>query len=765
MMSSMSTPGSEPLNPEQHEAVTAAEGPLLVLAGAGSGKTRVLTHRIAWMISSRNIEPWRIAGVTFTNKAAGEMRRRLDLLIGPPANAVLLHTFHALGARLLREYGSAISLPRGFTILDTDDSESLIRSILKSLGRTGDIPAEAAWSRISLAKSAGKTYEEFAADAGGPQDELISTIFKAYEEQKKLAASVDFDDLINIPTLLLTAHQQVADAFHERVKHILVDEYQDTSPAQYRFLRALAGPSHSITCVGDPDQSIYRWRGADIRNILSFEEDFPDARTVTLERNYRSTGRILEAASALITRNHRRIPKKLWTEGPKGRPLAYHLALDQEAEGRFVSDVVSKCIREGADAGDFAVLYRTHAQSRALEEALVRSRIPYTVVGGVKFFARREVKDMLAYLRLLVNPADTVAFMRAIGAPPRGAGDQSVARIAGASSVSGRPILEMANDPESLALLPARARTALSGFASLLKKLGETVIERGWSEALGEAVEKSGYADWLVRQGGQESEDRLENLRELLNATRVAEDAGTTLEQYMEHAALLAGIDLLGDAGTGVTMMTLHNAKGLEFPHVFIPGMEEGLLPHASSIADEEELEEERRLFYVGLTRARESVILTGARGRRTRERFSWTLPSRFLGELPQEIVANVDNPQAFPLPNDAPCDGVPPPERRYEHLPEESGYQYRERRHEQAQRPSGYKSGNTGGKSERRYERDEPDEEGRPRLGAKVKHPKFGSGTVIQLSGAGDELMVTVSFSRHGRKTLLAKIARLEPE
>jgi len=761
MMTSMSLPGAEQLNPEQHEAVTAPEGPLLVLAGAGSGKTRVLTHRIAWLISGRNIEPWRIAGVTFTNKAAGEMRRRLELLIGPPSGAVLLHTFHALGARLLREYGSAIGLPRGFTILDDDDSESIIRSVLKTLGRTGDMPAEAVWSRISLAKSAGKTADEFGQDAGGPQDDLVSAVFSAYEQQKKLSASVDFDDLINLPTLLLTAHQPVSDAFHERVRHILVDEYQDTSPAQYRFLRALAGPSHSITCVGDPDQSIYRWRGADIRNILSFEEDFPDARTVTLERNYRSTGKILEAASALITRNLRRKPKKLWTEGPRGRPLAYHLAVDQEAEARFISDAVSKWLGEGANPGDFAVLYRTHAQSRALEEALVRSRIPYTVVGGVKFFARREVKDMLAYLRLLVNPADTVAFTRAIGAPPRGAGDQSVARIAGASSIAGRPIMEMAGDPETLSLLPARARTAISGFAGLIKKLGETVIERGWSEALAEAVEKSGYADWLVRQGGQEADDRLENLRELLNATRAAEDAGTTLEQYMEHAALLAGIDLLADSGAGLTMMTLHNAKGLEFPHVFIPGLEEGLLPHASSVADEEELEEERRLFYVGLTRARESVILTGARGRRTRERFSWTLPSRFLGELPPEIVANVDNPMSFPLPDDAPCDGVPPPERRYERTREETPYQYRERRHE----PAHSRPGSPGGKLERRYERDEPDEEGRPRLGARVRHPKFGSGTVIQLSGAGAELMITVSFSRHGRKTLLAKIAHLEPE
>ena len=765
MMSTMSSPDLELLNPEQKEAVTAPEGPLLVLAGAGSGKTRVLTHRIAWLISEWNIEPWRIAGVTFTNKAAGEMRRRLNLLIGPPASAVLLHTFHALGARLLREYGSVLGLPRGFTILDDDDSESLIRSTLKSLNRTGDMPAEAVWSRISLAKSAGKTSAEFADDAGGPQDGLVADVFREYEAAKKLAASVDFDDLINLPTIMLSAHQEVATAFHERVRHILVDEYQDTSPAQYRFLMALAGPSRSVTCVGDPDQSIYRWRGADIRNILSFEEDFTDARTVTLERNYRSTGRILEAASGLISNNTRRKPKKLWTEGPRGRPLAYHLANDHDAEARFISDAVARWIHGGANAGDFAVLYRTHAQSRALEEALVRSRIPYTVIGGVKFFARREVKDMLAYLRLLINPADTVAFMRAIGAPARGAGDQSVARIAGASSLTGRPIMEMAGDPDTLALLPARARTAIAGFSALIKKLGETAAERGWSEALTEAVEKSGYADWLVRQGGQESEDRLENLRELLNAARTAEESGTTLEQYMEHAALLAGIDLLVEAGAALTMMTLHNAKGLEFPHVFIPGMEEGLLPHASSIAEPEELEEERRLFYVGLTRARESVVLTGARSRRIRDRFSWTLPSRFLGELPQDIVANVESPMVFPLAENAECNGVPAPERRYEHAQEETPYQYRERRQSHSAPRSAPRASLPGDRQERRYERDEPDEEGRPRLGARVRHAKFGAGTVIQLSGAGDELMITVSFTRHGRKTLLAKMAHLEPE
>jgi len=739
------TPGAEALNPEQMEAVTAPEAPLLVLAGAGSGKTRVLTHRIAWLISVRGIEPWRIAGVTFTNKAAGEMRRRIDLLIGPSATGVLLHTFHALGVRLLREYGSAIGIPRGFTIFDDDDSESLVRKAMKSLGKTGDMPAEAVWSRISLAKSAGMTAEGFAQNAGGPQEELVARVFSSYEEEKNRSVSVDFDDLINLPTRLLTEHRDVAAAFHERVRHILVDEYQDTSPAQYQFLKAIAGPSRSITCVGDPDQSIYRWRGADIRNILSFEEDFPDARTVTLEQNYRSTGRILEAASGLISHNRRRKPKKLWTGGERGRPLSYHLAVDQESEARFVADGISKWTGEGANPGDFAILYRTHAQSRALEEALVRARIPYTVVGGVKFFARREVKDMLSYLRLLVNPADTVAFTRAIGAPPRGAGEQSVIRLIGASAVANRPVLDFISDPDALALFPSRARTAFAGFGSLIRGLADAVRERGWSEALAEAVEKSGYADWLVRQGGPEADDRLENLRELLNAARAAEDGGTGLPEYMEHAALLAGIDLWTGAGSGVTMMTLHNAKGLEFPHVVIPGMEEGLLPHASSIADEDELEEERRLFYVGLTRARESVVLTGARGRRTRERFSWSLPSRFLGEIPSGVVSTISSPLALPLPDDAPCDGVPPPERRREPVYEDAPSHHRERSYE-------------------RDEPGEPDEINRPRLGAKVRHPKFGAGTVIQLSGAGDMLMVTVSFVRHGRKTLLAKMAHLEP-
>jgi len=723
----------EELNPEQAEAVTAPDGPLLVLAGAGSGKTRVLTHRIAHLMS-RGVEPWRIAGVTFTNKAAEEMRRRVDILAGGAASRVMLHTFHALGARLLREHGDALGLPRGFSILDEDDSLVLVKASLAALGRSGDIAAEAAWSRISAAKSSGLGPAGFRERAAGPLDGLVADVFDGYEEGKARAAAADFDDLITLPVRLFTEHPGLAERFHDKVRHILVDEYQDTSPAQYAMLKALAGPRRNVTCVGDPDQSIYRWRGADIRNILEFERDFPDARVVTLERNYRSTPAILSAASELISHNRKRKPKKLWAEGPRGRPLAFHLAMDQDSEARFAAGAVMRLMEEGARPSDFAVLYRTNAQSRALEEAFVHARIPYTVVGGMKFYARREVKDMLSYLRLLVNPADTVAFARAASAPPRGIGETSLARLAGAAAVSGQPVLAAAATPEALALVPARSRPAVQGFLGLMRRLEAEAAERGWSEALALASRESGYADWLARGERGEAEDRMGNVRELLSAARSSEESGSSLEEFMEHAALLADIDAWKGAEPGTVLMTLHNAKGLEFPHVIVCGLEEGLLPHASSIADEDELEEERRLFYVGLTRAKETVTLAAARGRRTRDRFSWCLPSRFLSELPPALLAEVESPLSLPLPLDLEGTGV------------------------HAVRPD------SGGPGETREPVDDGGGDAHPRPGTRVRHPRFGPGTVIQLSGAGDDLNVTVSFPRWGRKTFLARLARLEP-
>ncbi len=640
------------LNPVQREAVSSPDGPLLILAGAGSGKTRVLTHRIAWLLSDRGVAPQSIAGVTFTNKAAEEVRGRLQQLIGPRSQALWLHTFHALGARLLREYGSALKLPSDFVILDEEDSLALVKGELKALGRGNDVPggANAVWNAISRAKSSGLSVQACHEQALSASEELTAQVFERYEQAKERAVSVDFDDLILLPTRLLTEHPQVTAQVHERVRHVLVDEYQDTSPAQYRFLCAFTGPERNLTCVGDPDQSIYRWRGADIRNIMEFEQDFPEARVITMEQNYRSTGRILQAASALIAHNQARRPKGLWTEGEPGPPLAVYQALDETDEARFVASCLQRWLENGSGAKDFAVLYRTHAQSRVLEEALSLRRLPYAVIGGVKFYARREVKDVLAYLRLLLNPADTISLTRALGAPPRGVGGASLAKLHRAAEGAGCPVLEVLAGDEFQALLPSRARPAVRDFLGLLNRMANQKAERGYTAALMVALEESGYLAWLDQREGGLSVDRRDNLRELLNAVKTAEKSGASLSEFLERAALLADIDRWRESEELVTLMSLHNAKGLEFKHVFICGLEEGLLPHASSLHDQDELEEERRLFYVGLTRARETVVLSTARGRQQYDRFQWVQASRFLGELPEEIMMHVEGPEALPI-------------------------------------------------------------------------------------------------------------------
>jgi len=724
------------LNPVQQDAVTAPDGPLLILAGAGSGKTRVLTRRIAHLIADRGVAPWRIAGVTFTNKAAEEMRQRVAGLAGPGGSQVWLHTFHALGARLLRVHGTALKLPPGFTILDDDDSESLVKDGLKTLGLAGDVQASDVWRAIGKARGAGASVADFREMAEGPFDEAVGRAWAAYEAAKARSGAVDFDDLILLPTRLLTEYPEVAARVHEQLTHVLVDEYQDTSPSQYRMLQALLGPGRNLTCVGDPDQSIYRWRGADIRNILEFERDFPDATVVAMNQNYRSTGRILEAASGLIEKNPQIRPKRLWTEGGAGRPLATAQLADEAEEAHFVAGSIARWMRAGATAGDFAVLYRTHAQSRALEEAFAAHRLPYAVIGGLKFYARREVKDLLAWLRLLANPADAVSLTRALGAPPRGIGDASLAKLSTAAASDPRPALELLGSQEFLAGLPPRARTAVAEFLGVLNRMSQALAEGGFTAALTVALEESGYLAWLEqKQGGRSTDaaDRRDNLRELLAAVRTAQESGLTLPEYLERAALMADLDRWRGESDLVTLMTLHNAKGLEFPHVFIAGMEDGLLPHASSMDDPEELQEERRLLYVGLTRARESIVLTGARGRRTYERFTWNQPSRFLEEIPAHLLIPVDGPGDLPLAENA--------VRRAAAAPPPAGMT---RIREEADHPDG------------------DDDLDMPSLNEDVRHAHFGTGRVIQVQGRGPDTRIVVSFARYGKKTFLAGMARL---
>jgi len=718
------------LNPVQLEAVTAPDGPLLILAGAGSGKTRVLTRRIAFLVAERETDPRRIVGVTFTNKAAGEMRSRLGELVGPAAADLRISTFHAFGARVLREHGPAVGVPRAFTILDDDDGTALVRDALKEMGRTGDAPPGQVLNAISLAKAAGLTPARYREKAGGILEELVAGAFAAYEEAKKRAGALDFDDLLLLPLRLLS-ETTAGNAVRSSVDHVLVDEYQDTNTAQYRLLRELARDSRNITCVGDPDQSIYRWRGADIGNILRFEEDYPEARIVTLEQNYRSTGNILAAASALIANNQERRPKKLWTDGPAGEPIRLYTAVDETDEARFVAAEVCDRTRSGAAPGDFAVLYRTHAQSRALEEAFVRTGVPYAVFGGPRFYARREVKDLTAYLRVAVNRADTIALARALGAPTRGIGDATVDKIAKAVESSEAPLAALLSDPLLLVTLPSRAREPLKAFANLLERMGGLMPGGaegpGFAAALELAIEASGYVKWLQARGGADVRDRVENIHELLGACRAAEEAGTGAGAFLETAALMADVDRMGGERSVVALMTMHNAKGLEFERVFLCGLEDGLLPHASSLGDPAELEEERRLMYVGLTRARVAATLTMARGRRTYERFQWTSASRFLSEIPAALVESAGGL-------------APPPTLAGATVPDRADR----------------------GDADPMPDYDTNPDEPRFKPGDKVFHERFGAGRVVSAERGPGGARLVVSFSRFGRKTLDTGMARL---
>ncbi len=657
-----------------------------------------------------------IIGLTFTNKAAEQMRERVAGLIGQYRPDLALSTFHSLGARLLRRHAPRLSLPREFGILDEDDSLALIKETLKGRPGKGGLSAGEARDLISKAKAEGASPGDLA-ERGGDFEE-VAACYARYEELKARISGVDFEDLILLPTRLLTEFPAVAAEIHAGLEHVLVDEYQDTSPSQYRFLRALVGPKRSVTCVGDPDQSIYRWRGADIRNILEFERDFPEALVVKLEQNYRSSGRILAAAAGLIAHNRQRKPKGLWTEKPDGPPLGFYQAMDEADEARAIGESIRQLVGQGNRPGDFAVLYRTHAQSRALEEAFALRGLPYVVVGGVKFYARREVKDMLAYVRLLANPADDMSLSRALTSPSRGVGGKTLAALKTFAEQRREPALAALNTEEFRARLPGRAREPVARFLELLNRMARTVAAQGFAAALSQAVEESGYLAWLDRSG-PDAHDRRANLRELLAAAREAEEAGTGLMEFLERASLLAQIDRWAEAESLITLMTLHNAKGLEFNSVFIAGVEEGVLPHSSSLADPGELEEERRLLYVGITRAREWLVLSAARGRRLFERFQWGRNSRFLGEIPHDLLVSLTGSLSGP-----PAGILPRP------VAKEPEYDF----------------------------------EGEPafRRGETVRHERFGAGQVLSLFGSGSETRVLVNFPQYGRKTFLARMARL---
>ena len=729
------------LNPEQRRAVLHREGPLLILAGAGSGKTRVIAHRAACLIGDGHAEPHQLLAVTFTNKAAEEMRERIERLLGAAQPRLWLSTFHAFCARLLRREAPLAGLSRDFVIYDTTDQLAVVRRALQELRiDESTTPPRAVRARISHAKNRMLDADQLLEAGSGYRDEQLARAFERYDRLLAAANALDFDDLLLKAVALFDASDAARERYVEQFRYVMVDEYQDTNRPQYRLLQQLA--SHRNLCVvGDPDQSIYKWRGADVRNILDFEQDFPEATVVRLERNYRSTQVILDAASGLISRNSERLDKRLWTEGAAGDPIVCHRARDEIEEADFVIARLRRALAGGA--GSAAVLYRTNAQSRAIEDALTRAGLAYRVVGGVRFYERKEVKDALAYLKVLLEPADDVSLRRIINVPPRGIGKKVMEALEGSAATGPRlslwERLVRAVDEQAV---PARAAAALERFRALRTTLAATAATESASVTLERTLDQTGYVRALRDAATEESEGRLANLMELVAAARDYELRApeASLAGFVDQVSLRSEADEEeGAAEAAVWLMTLHAAKGLEFPLVVITGMEEGLFPHARAADDGAELEEERRLCYVGITRAQSQLVLTSAARRRTFGEYRDTDPSRFLREIPDGLLETVVSPPV-----------------RGRRIPEHGRQRAGRGR---APRPAVDAPATTFFDYA-----DEDQSAGYVRPGMRVRHPKFGIGTVAGVEPLAGDVKLTVRFDAAGSKKLLGRYAKLEP-
>ena len=634
------------LNPPQQAAVQATDGPLLIMAGAGSGKTRVLTHRIAYLIEKRRVAPWSILAITFTNKAAREMQERVGALVGPSGRDIWVSTFHSMCVRILRKDINRIGFTNSFSILDSSDQLSVIRNCMKDQNiDTKKFEPKSVQAAIGGAKNELISPEQFELKIGDYFDQIVSKVYTAYQKRLKSNNSLDFDDLIMKTIQLFNEVPEVLAFYQNKFRYIHVDEYQDTNRAQYMICNMLADKHHNICVVGDSDQSIYRWRGADITNILNFESDYPEAKAIMLEQNYRSTANILNAANAVIKLNSGRKAKNLWTDQGEGDTITIHQADTEHEEGYFVTGQIREQVSKGRKFADHAILYRANAQSRVIEETLIKSDIPYQIVGGVKFYDRKEIKDLLAYLRLISNPDDDVCFDRIVNVPKRGIGDTTVAKLSAEAALRGISIFALLEQLDWLELT-GRARTALREFRDIIDNLTRMVEYLSVTELTEKILEMSGYRDELKRENTLESKARLENIDEFLSVTQEFEkrNEDKSLISFLTDLALIADIDSMdkdepeGGIKDAVVLMTMHSAKGLEFPIVFIIGMEEGLFPHSRTLMDNDELEEERRLAYVGITRAEQRLYMTCARSRTLYGRTSMNMPSRFLKEVPDEL-------------------------------------------------------------------------------------------------------------------------------
>ncbi len=725
------------LNPEQRAAVTHAAGPLLILAGAGSGKTRVLTHRIAFLIRDLHVPARKILAVTFTNKAAKEMRSRLQKLVGDAALADLTAgTFHAFCARLLRRDGPEVGLDRGFAIYDQADQRALLRQAMGDTGVSERLFSPGAVGAvISAAKNELRGPADLANEARGQLDRIAATVWRRYEALLKENNAVDFDDLLVLPCRLFETSDRALEKWQDRYDQILVDEYQDTNRAQYVLLRYLAGAHQNLCVVGDDDQSVFSWRGADVRNILDFERDYPNATVVKLEQNYRSTQRILDAAHSVVRHNEARKEKKLWTDRKGGDPVTVIQAHDEHHEAETIAREIERLRRDGdaASARDVAVLYRTNAQSRAIEDVFRGFGLAYQVVGGVSFYARREVKDVLAYLRLLRNPVDSVAIARVLNTPPRGIGAKGQAGLAAFAKARGVPIAAALVDAEQAAEIPKRQAAAMVAFGRLLARIRDELTLKDLPEIVDEVIRATGYGAYL-KDGTEDGEERYANVLELR----------TIAEDYVN----LPRVDEFAEAKPAATLITMHAVKGLEFPIVFVTGMEEGVFPHSRSLEDERQLEEERRLCYVAITRAMRRCYFTFAWRRQLFGRTNENPPSRFLRELPDDIDLRGE---------------IETEERdRWEELDWERGRERYEERRAQRHAAALADLPPTWGGPALRPARVAATGETRFRAGDHVVHPTFGAGIVVSSAVRPDDEEVTVAFAGKGVKKLMASFAGL---
>ncbi|MGJ7833792.1 DNA helicase PcrA [Enterococcus faecium] len=733
------------MNPRQKEAVLHTDGPLLLMAGAGSGKTRVLTHRIAYLIEEKEVNPWNILAITFTNKAAKEMKERVNAILASGGEDVWVSTFHSMCVRILRRDVDFIGYNRNFTIIDSSEQLTLMKRILKELNiDPKKYDPRSILGTISQAKNSLQTPQDFAKMQGSYYEEIAAKCYAAYQKELQYNQCMDFDDLIMNTIRLFEEHPDSLTYYQNKFHYIHVDEYQDTNHAQYTLVNLLAGRFRNLCVVGDADQSIYGWRGADMQNILDFEKDYPDAAVILLEQNYRSTKNILSAANQVIENNSNRKPKNLWTENKEGNKITYYRADNDRDETRFIVDRMQEEIRSNhRNYGDFAILYRTNAQSRVMEETLLKANIPYKMVGGHKFYDRKEIKDILAYLNVLANPQDSISFERIVNSPKRGIGPGSIEKLRSFASLHEWPLLEAAQNVD-LANIGGKAGQQLGAFGEMIQEVTQMIPYLTVTELTKEVLDRSGYLEDLKIQNTLEAQARIENLEEFLTVTQEfdkqfeqqnEEDADAPEEKltvFLNDLALVSDIDNLEEDASQVTLMTLHAAKGLEFPVVFLIGLEEGVFPLSRALMEESELEEERRLAYVGITRAEEALYLTNAFSRTLYGRTQYNRPSRFVEEIDQELLE---------------IEGMrPTPKKTPVFAKKTAAYSYKQPETAVVSSKSA-----TGG------------EKNSWKPGDKVKHKKWGLGTVVRVSGTSKDLELDVAFPSQGVKRLLAAFAPIE--